>query len=83
MRERISAAFSQKSVITSRSGSRRAARARASACATAAGAALQGDDADSRWDRASVHAFSGAYGEYLLAKGSRVFPQLRDAVLHS
>lgn len=41
------------------------------------------DDAAERWDRASVHAFSGTYGEYLMSKVARVFPalaadQLRD-----
>lgn len=35
------------------------------------------DDADERWDHASVHAFDGTYGEYLLAKVGRVFPELR------
>lgn len=35
------------------------------------------DDRDERWDRASVHEFSGSYGDYLLDKVSRVFPQLR------
>lgn len=39
------------------------------------------DDAGDRWDRASVHAFDGRYGDYLLAKVSNVFPALRDAVL--
>jgi isopenicillin N synthase-like dioxygenase len=39
------------------------------------------DDADWRWDGASVHAFGGTYGEYLLGKVSRVFPELRDAVI--
>ena len=34
------------------------------------------DDAAERWDRASVHAFEGTYGEYLLAKVSKVFPGL-------
>lgn len=34
------------------------------------------DDRDQRWDRASVHAFRGTYGEYLLAKVARVFPDL-------
>lgn len=34
------------------------------------------DDAAERWDRASVHAFRGTYGEYLLAKVARVFPAL-------
>ena len=39
------------------------------------------DDSAERWDRANVHAFSGRYGDYLLAKVSKVFPQLRDEVL--
>lgn len=45
-----------------------------------AGAAAVDDSAE-RWDRANVHAFSGRYGDYLLAKVSKVFPQLRDEVL--
>ncbi|MBT2335538.1 isopenicillin N synthase family oxygenase [Variovorax paradoxus] len=39
------------------------------------------DDSAGRWDRANVHAFNGRYGDYLLAKVSKVFPQLRDEVL--
>jgi isopenicillin N synthase-like dioxygenase len=39
------------------------------------------DDSATRWDRANVHAFNGIYGDYLLDKVSKVFPQLRDAVL--
>ena len=39
------------------------------------------DDKDRRWDRASVHEFHGTYGDYLLNKVSRVFPQLRREVL--
>jgi isopenicillin N synthase-like dioxygenase len=34
-----------------------------------------------RWDRADPHAFDGTYGEYLLAKVSKVFPALRAEVL--
>jgi isopenicillin N synthase-like dioxygenase len=34
------------------------------------------DDAEHRWDKASVHTFRGTYGEYLLKKVSRVFPDL-------
>jgi len=34
------------------------------------------DDRDERWDRASVHEFRGTYGDYLLDKVSKVFPQL-------
>jgi isopenicillin N synthase-like dioxygenase len=39
------------------------------------------DDADHRWDGASVHGFDGTYGEYLLGKVAKVFPELRDAVI--
>lgn len=39
------------------------------------------DDRDERWDRASVHEFRGTYGDYLLDKVSKVFPQLRCKVL--
>jgi isopenicillin N synthase-like dioxygenase len=34
------------------------------------------DDARSRWDRASVHAFDGTWGDYLIGKVSQVFPSL-------
>lgn len=34
------------------------------------------DDRDLRWDNASVHDFTGTYGDYLLAKVSKVFPDL-------
>jgi isopenicillin N synthase-like dioxygenase len=39
------------------------------------------DDKSERWDRASVHEFRGTYGDYVLSKVSKVFPQLRQAVL--
>ena len=39
------------------------------------------DDHASRWDGASVHAFEGTYGEYLLGKIGKVFPDLKRAVL--
>jgi isopenicillin N synthase-like dioxygenase len=38
-------------------------------------------DQAERWDRASVHEFKGTYGDYVLAKVSKVFPQLRRSVL--
>ena len=39
------------------------------------------DDAAARWDRASVHAFDGTWGEYLMGKIARVFPALfRDSL---
>ncbi len=39
------------------------------------------DDREERWDRASVHEFRGTYGDYVLSKVSKVFPELRRAVL--
>jgi len=39
------------------------------------------DDSQDRWDKASVHDFSGAYGDYILNKVSKVFPQLRKEAL--
>lgn len=39
------------------------------------------DDREERWDGASVHEFNGTYGEYLLGKVSRVFPELHREVL--
>ncbi len=35
-----------------------------------------GDDAASRWDGTSLQELSGTYGEYLLQKVTRVFPEL-------
>jgi hypothetical protein len=39
------------------------------------------DDKDERWDGQSVHEFRGTYGDYLLHKVAKVFPQLRREVL--
>jgi isopenicillin N synthase-like dioxygenase len=39
------------------------------------------DDRNQRWDCSSLHEFRGTYGEYLLNKVSKVFPQLRRDVL--
>jgi isopenicillin N synthase-like dioxygenase len=39
------------------------------------------DDVVTRWDGQSVRAFEGTYGEYLVRKVSRVFPELHDEVL--
>ncbi|MCI0420239.1 MAG: isopenicillin N synthase family oxygenase [Acidobacteria bacterium] len=39
------------------------------------------DNKEERWDRASVHEFRGTYGDYLLSKVSKVFPELRRKVL--
>lgn len=39
------------------------------------------DNRHERWDHASVHEFQGTYGDYLLDKVSKVFPELRREVL--
>ena len=39
------------------------------------------EDKEERWDRASVHEFRGTYGDYLLSKVAKVFPQLRRKIL--
>lgn len=39
------------------------------------------DDRQDRWDQASVHDVSGTYGDYILGKVSKVFPQLQREVL--
>jgi polar amino acid transport system ATP-binding protein len=38
------------------------------------------DDHATRWDGASVHAFEGTYGDYLLGKIGKVFPELQRAL---
>jgi isopenicillin N synthase-like dioxygenase len=47
------------------------------------GAGSEGDGAGGRrrWDGQDLRAFDGTYGDYLLAKVSKVFPQLRQDVL--
>ncbi len=42
---------------------------------------LVNDDKNERWDKASVHDWSGTYSDYVLSKVSKVFPQLRRTVL--
>lgn len=39
------------------------------------------DDSRDRWDKANVHAFTGTYGQYLVGKVSKVFPELGEDVL--
>jgi isopenicillin N synthase-like dioxygenase len=39
------------------------------------------DDSNERWDKANVHAFDGTYGDYLLGKVGKVFPDLGRRVL--
>ncbi len=39
------------------------------------------DDKAERWDQTSVHEFKGTYGDYILGKVSKVFPDLRRRVL--
>jgi len=38
------------------------------------------DNKNERWDKASVHEFRGTYGDYVLNKVAKVFPQLRQEV---
>ena len=38
-------------------------------------------DGSRRWDGQDLQAFSGTYGDYLLGKVSKVFPQLRRDAL--
>lgn len=38
------------------------------------------DDKHERWDHESVHDFHGTYGEYLLNKVAKVFPELRRSI---
>src|SRR5439155_24710274 len=44
-------------------------------------ASAAAQDRATRWDGANTHAFDGTYGDYLLAKVSKVFPELRREVL--
>ena len=39
------------------------------------------DDREQRWDQSSVHEIRGTYGEYLMQKIGKVFPDLGDSVL--
>jgi len=39
------------------------------------------DNRTERWDQSSVHEFQGTYGDYLLSKVSKVFPELHRKVL--
>jgi polar amino acid transport system ATP-binding protein len=41
----------------------------------------EAQDRAARWDGANIHAFDGTYGDYLLGKVSKVFPELRREVL--
>jgi isopenicillin N synthase-like dioxygenase len=45
------------------------------------GAGSVQDDRAQRWDKASVHDFEGTYGDYVLGKVSKVFPQLVRSVI--
>ncbi len=38
------------------------------------------DDSAQRWDKANLHDFSGSYGDYLLGKVGKVFPDLASKV---
>jgi len=39
------------------------------------------DDAGRRWDRVSVHGFEGTYGDYIVAKVGKVFPDLAEKAI--
>ena len=39
------------------------------------------DDEEERWDHDNVHEFEGTYGDYVLSKVSKVFPELRKSVM--
>ncbi len=39
------------------------------------------EDGQPRWDRANLHSFQGTYGDYLMQKVGRVFPDLGQTVL--
>ncbi len=39
------------------------------------------DDRETRWDKESVHEFTGTYGDYLLRKVAKVFPELKREVI--
>ncbi|MFQ4136961.1 isopenicillin N synthase family dioxygenase [Nodosilinea sp. PGN35] len=41
----------------------------------------QEDDWHERWDGASLRLFEGTYGDYVLGKVGKVFPELRQAVI--
>ena len=45
------------------------------------GMRLLEDDKEERWDHTSVHEFEGTYGDYVLGKVSKVFPELRQSVI--
>ncbi len=38
------------------------------------------DDSTQRWDKANVHAYDGTYGDYLIGKVGKVFPDLATNV---
>jgi len=38
------------------------------------------NDSAQRWDKANLHAFEGAYGDYLMGKVGKVFPDLAASV---
>jgi isopenicillin N synthase-like dioxygenase len=45
------------------------------------GRAATGADGERRWDGQDLRAFTGTYGDYLLGKVAKVFPELRREVL--
>jgi isopenicillin N synthase-like dioxygenase len=45
------------------------------------GCSAQDQDGADRWDGESVHEWDGPYGDYLLSRVSRVFPDLFDEIV--
>lgn len=45
------------------------------------GIAKADDDSAERWDKTNVHSFEGTYGDYILNKVSKVFPELKRDVM--
>ncbi|MEX0813527.1 MAG: hypothetical protein WD048_15010 [Chitinophagales bacterium] len=41
---------------------------------------LAQDDFHQLWDKENVHSFDGTYGEYLLQKTGKVFPNLKEGL---
>jgi isopenicillin N synthase-like dioxygenase len=44
-------------------------------------AGAQDDNWQERWDRTSLRLFEGTYGDYVLGKVGKVFPELRREVI--
>ena len=40
------------------------------------------NDASKRWDKSSPQSFKGKYGDYLMMKVGKVFPDLKEKVIN-